>query len=852
MKKTLLLLSCIFSLSYFAQTSCYSGGSYYQHLGSGFSDPNFSSPAVAVKEIVNTGNYVVVVGKFRNAYGDTAKNISLYEKNTRRWYRLADEPNGEVKAAVIDQNKLYIVGTFTKIGATSFDKLAAYDFTTQQWSSVTTAAFPSLSPSNAEVKSIAVLNGDIYFSTSANSSGNYITYKATATAITNYITTNAEVKKIKKNLDSLYLVGAFTTIKLTSQPSAQNIKSIAKYHNGSISQLGASGVPITYGSNNTTISCIDVYNNIIYVGGTFSQYNGQNYYGILMYNGAAWDTATTRFSSSTSNAAVSAISVASTGIFVGSTSSADLYFWDNTLNQQVNAKKIARYNSGKWATINNPTTASSFSIIGMTADAKNGDIYVLQTTDALLIESKKSNIADRLYHGIKPSFSNAAENFRQVRPINDKIYFNYSQSFNAKLAKFNLQTGLIDTAFKIPSIASHTNVIPAAIGHKNNQSLLAVFQAKTISGNNYFNFLFEYNETTNTFTQIGSGIPSSSSNKDAWGCGFIRGKYFVLAEDLYEFDGTNWINKTFSGNPLVYTSFTYQLYNAFDVSSIDSSLYFTNLQSLYKYDGTNATVIHGFGSGNKIRSVHVANDGDVYFGGDFGGTYSGAGGINNIAYYSQDSAKAKPLGGGINVDNYGTYLRDITSIGDSIFITGELETNYNQPSVANNTSGDDVQIWDKGLKQWVCFDSRLSENQNIEAYKGGLIGTTNTTIAKNGTSNIPAITSESWWMWNLGTSSSLPVFVADSGLGVNTLSLPKTLFFDVYPNPANDYIVVIQKDNSRDSKKLQITNLMGQVVLTQTISDQSKQIKTDYLTPGVYLIMVESKEKRGVQRLIIQ
>ena len=74
---------------------------------------------------------------------------------------------------------------------------------------------------------------------------------------------------------------------------------------------------------------------------------------------------------------------------------------------------------------------------------------------------------------------------------------------------------------------------------------------------------------------------------------------------------------------------------------------------------------------------------------------------------------------------------------------------------------------------------------------------------------------------------------------------------NIYPNPAKDFVTVELADANNDGQ-VEILNLLGQVVLTQSlIEGTSSSINITNLKAAVYLIKVTSNGKSSTRKIVI-
>lgn len=81
-----------------------------------------------------------------------------------------------------------------------------------------------------------------------------------------------------------------------------------------------------------------------------------------------------------------------------------------------------------------------------------------------------------------------------------------------------------------------------------------------------------------------------------------------------------------------------------------------------------------------------------------------------------------------------------------------------------------------------------------------------------------------------------------NAVGIETIK--KETKINIYPNPATDYLNVAIASNE-DNKKIEIIDLLGKVVYSNIITEESTKLRvntTDYL-PGVYFVTISSNNQ---------
>ncbi len=90
---------------------------------------------------------------------------------------------------------------------------------------------------------------------------------------------------------------------------------------------------------------------------------------------------------------------------------------------------------------------------------------------------------------------------------------------------------------------------------------------------------------------------------------------------------------------------------------------------------------------------------------------------------------------------------------------------------------------------------------------------------------------------------------ANTGLVVEEDNTRK---FVVYPNPAKEIININVETEVLDVLTLKISNILGEVVLTETTTSNSLTLETNNIKSGLYFITIENKGKTSTQKIIIE
>jgi len=85
-------------------------------------------------------------------------------------------------------------------------------------------------------------------------------------------------------------------------------------------------------------------------------------------------------------------------------------------------------------------------------------------------------------------------------------------------------------------------------------------------------------------------------------------------------------------------------------------------------------------------------------------------------------------------------------------------------------------------------------------------------------------------------------------LEISSHDFSKSLKVNIYPNPTKDIVYVEIEENA----KVEISNLQGQIVKTETLNSTTNSIDLNGINSGVYLVKVMTKEKFIVKKLIVK
>lgn len=258
-------------------------------------------------------------------------------------------------------------------------------------------------------------------------------------------------------------------------------------------------------------------------------------------------------------------------------------------------------------------------------------------------------------------------------------------------------------------------------------------------------------------------------------------------------------------------------------------------------------------------------------------TYIVFDGAGNIVTFS---GFCSTIGGTYTVSSSGVIGGNLTCDGGSYPMSGQLtstttgtafiDKNYNLVKVAN--PGALATTLTGTLNADNCGSANVSftldNNGNVIA-STGLTNPVSGRIYSEGGMFLGHITTGGSSGWNafsiMGYYSSNTltgkIELDQNGCGNSSVNLTRNITkideinlseISLYPNPAFD-IVTLQVDKKSNADLiLNIYNVMGSLVKTETLKQNQQQINVSDLINGIYLVEIKSEDFRSEQKLIIQ
>lgn len=110
-----------------------------------------------------------------------------------------------------------------------------------------------------------------------------------------------------------------------------------------------------------------------------------------------------------------------------------------------------------------------------------------------------------------------------------------------------------------------------------------------------------------------------------------------------------------------------------------------------------------------------------------------------------------------------------------------------------------------------------------------------------------AIENNDWFGISVGETRRpfIPVPAPENSASIGNFN---NITFSVYPNPAKDFFTVTSDENIHS---INVFNLSGQKLFTQTVNNTSQTFSTSNLSTGLYLIEITTENAKSVQKIMV-
>ncbi len=290
--------------------------------------------------------------------------------------------NGAVRALAVYNGELYIGGDFKDVRGALANCIARWNGA--DWSSVGTGSANGVggSGSSTSVLAMAVFNGELYVGGRFTQAGgvsangiarwNGISWNIVGTGQGNGVGgIDPFVYTMCVFNGELYVGGRFQSVNWTgSYSTSLSANRIARWNGSSWNTVGGGSTNGVSGGNDVNV--LAVYNNVLYVGGQFSQAGGVSANNIAQWNGTSWNSVGSG-SGNGVNGAVLALTVYNGELYVGGIF---MYAnWTGNSSTSLSANRIARWNGSNWNNLIDGTTNGVSGTVN-TMFVYNGELYV--------------------------------------------------------------------------------------------------------------------------------------------------------------------------------------------------------------------------------------------------------------------------------------------------------------------------------------------------------------------------------------------------------------------------------------------------------------------------------------------
>jgi hypothetical protein len=310
-----------------------------------YSDNRFINNNFFVYSIALIGNNIYVGGQFPSG-------IAKWDGN--HWYAIGNEgyygANGDIHIITIHNNDIYVGGNFSMIGGIEANCIAKWNDTS--WSRLG----------------------------SGFSGRHYYTFFHQGRMIRYHYFDGPCVKTIVIDGNNVYAGGTFKAA------GGNNALCIASWNGSTWSGIGGGvkgGDCGDWGDYPTTVNAIDVVNDDIYIGGTFTKAGDTDCNGLAKWNGSSWSDLKTMTLDPTL-AVVKTITSDGSNIYVGGEY---FYIQDDTDPWAFQTMSFAEWNGTEWSDMGFPSSINNSNVTSIALygnDIYLGGVFQLESKEYLL------------------------------------------------------------------------------------------------------------------------------------------------------------------------------------------------------------------------------------------------------------------------------------------------------------------------------------------------------------------------------------------------------------------------------------------------------------------------------------
>jgi hypothetical protein len=149
----------------------------------------------------------------------------------------------------------------------------------------------------------------------------------------------------------------------------------------------------------------------------------------------------------------------------------------------------------------------------------------------------------------------------------------------------------------------------------------------------------------------------------------------------------------------------------------------------------------------------------------------------------------------------------------------------------------------------MIYDGPSSASPLLGAFNGGMLPNNGLPFTSTGGALTVRLMTDG--------SGSFPGFAANwtcrSNVGISKGFAPAA--FQVYPNPSAGLVNLRLNNNDPEAFNLEVTDVLGKVLLRQAVSlseEQAKPLDLRSLAKGVYFIKIQNSKTSGVRRIVLE
>lgn len=200
------------------------------------------------------------------------------------------------------------------------------------------------------------------------------------------------------------------------------------------------------------------------------------------------------------------------------------------------------------------------------------------------------------------------------------------------------------------------------------------------------------------------------------------------------------------------------------------------------------------------------------------------------------------------------YVEKISPEGNSSWqpngiLLSNSSSNKLNPNICSDGNGGAIVAWqDSTLNDWDVYSQKLNTVGQIEWTVGGVVVSSAIEIQSH-PKNIPDGSGGSIFVWQDKRANQYDIYchhLNAAGMG-NFISDSQEPVFSAYPNPTKDFIQIV---NTKNFERVNVYNMLGELVLSEQCSSSNVGLNLYILTTGVYTLELESRNYRVRKNIV--